>query len=407
MKSPAWVKRYLPLDSTLPQYRGAPILTLANLDRLNNQNDPQPDGTFDYVEGYTVISSQSRIVFPVLEPFGRDLEYAVQPAARNKILFYPLYDTIKAIAQNFANLNRYKLVGKSKSTSNTDYQLGFNIPKGSVTVTAGGQILQENIDYELNYDLGTLRVINPAIINAGLPVQVQFENNAMFGLQQKNFLGIRLDYMVNRHLTMGGTMVRLGERPFFTKQGYGEDPIRNTMYGMDFDYRNNVPRLSKWLDKLPFYSTKAMSTITAYGEAAYLDPGHPKQIGKGNEGAVYMDDFEGTRSSIDLRFPVISWTLASVPRKSPDAFGQILFPEADLNNNLASGYNRAKIAWYNIEQVLQERKNTNNPLRNMPNFLDEISKPETRQVLQQEIFPRKTNDIGQAILTTFRPGLLS
>ncbi|MFL5773988.1 MAG: cell surface protein SprA, partial [Flavisolibacter sp.] len=396
-------KRYLPAQVTnVPLVQqGTPILTLVNLDRLNNQNDPQPDGVFDYIPGYTVIPSQSRIIFPVLEPFGRDLEYAVIPSERPNYIFYPLYDTIKAIAQNYANLNRYKLVGKSKSSSNTDYQLGFNIPRGSVSVTAGGQILQENIDYEINYDLGTLRVINPAIINANLPVQVQFENNATYGIQQKNFMGLRFDYLMNKNLTLGATMARLGERPFFTKQGYGEDPIRNTMYGVDFDYRNDVPRISKWLDKLPFYSTKTMSSITAYGEAAVLDPGHAKQIGKGSEGAIYVDDFEGTRSSIDLRFPLISWTLASVPQKSPNDSLPDQFPEAQLQNNLASGYKRARFAWYNIEQVLQEKNNNNNPMKGMPGFLTEISKPETRQVLQSEIFPQKSNDIGQAILTTF------
>lgn len=393
-------KRYLPPDDVLPQYKGTPILTLVNLDRLNNQNDPQPDGQFDYLENYTVISSQSRVIFPVLEPFGHDLDYVFpDQATASKYLFYPLYDTIKAIAQNFANLDRFKLVGRSKSAVNTgDYQLGFNIPRGSVSVTAGGQILQENIDYEINYDLGTLKVINPAIVNAGLPVQVQYENNAMYGLQTRNYLGLRLDYLVNRHLTVGGAFVRLGERPFFTKQGYGEDPIRNSMYGLDFDYRNDFPRLTKWLNKLPFYSTKAMSSITAYGEAAMLDPGHAREIGKGREGLVYIDDFEGTKSSVDLRFPLISWTMASTPQNAPDQNGNILFPEAVQTNDLAYGYNRAKLAWYNIEPVLQERKNANNPLRNNPS---ELSKPETRQVLMSELFPQRTNDLGQGLLTTF------
>ncbi|HEV8286347.1 MAG TPA: cell surface protein SprA [Chitinophagaceae bacterium] len=386
-------KRYLPADSVLQQYKGQPILSLVNLDRLNDQNDPQPNGFFDYIEGFTVISSQSRIIFPVLEPFGHDLDYIFSnQAARDKYLYYPLYDTIKAIAQTYANLNRFKIEGRSTSGVNSDYQLGYNIPKGSVTVTAGGQILRENIDYEINYDLGTLKIINPSIISTGLPVQVQYENNATFGLQQKNYIGVRLDYLVNRHLTLGATMVRLGERPFFTKTSYGEDPIKNTMIGADFDYRNNIPRLSKWLDKLPFYSTKAMSSINAYGEFAALIPGHPKQIGKGRNGQSYIDDFEGTRSSIDLRFPLINWTLASVPQ------GNGLFPESALNNDLASGFNRAKIAWYNIEPVLQERNNPNNPLRNN---LTELSKPESRLVLQQEIFPEKTTNLGQGVLTTF------
>ena len=396
-------KRYLPPDAVSDPYKGQPLISLLNLDRLNNQNDPQPDGVFDFVEGFTIISSQSRIIFPVLEPFGRDLEYVYKGAdslqQREKYLFYPLYDTIRAIAQTYANLNRFKFVGKSKSgLGNSEYQLGFNLPRGSVTVSAGGQILQENVDYEINYDLGSLKVINQAIINSGIPVNIQYENQATFGLQNRNYTAIRLDYLASRKLTLGATMVRLGERPFFIKQNYGDDPVRNTMYGVDFDYQNDIPRLSRWLDKLPFYSTKAMSSIKAYGEAAFLDPGHAKQIGKGDEGVIYIDDFEGTKSSIDLRFPLISWTLASTPKKAVDANGNILFPEAELHNNLAYGYNRAKLAWYNIEQVLQEYGNVNNPLgRNA----DELSKPETRQVYSYEIFPNKTTDFGQSLITTF------
>ncbi len=391
-------KKYMPPADVLPQYQYQPLITQLNLDRLNDQNDPQPNGRFDFLEGFTVISSQSRIIFPVLEPFGRDLEYIYpSQAERNKYLYYPLYDTIKAIAQTYANLNRFEINGRSKTSgASGDYQLGYNIPRGSVTVTAGGQLLQENIDYEINYDLGTLRVINQAIIASGVPVNIQFENQAMFGLQQKNFMGLRLDYLASKKLTIGGTIARLGERPFFIKQSYGEDPVRNTMYGLDVDYRSDLPRLTKWLDKLPFYSTKAMSSITAYAEAAMLQPGHPKQINASKEdksGQVYVDDFEGTRSAIDLRFPLINWTLASVPQGQPG-----LFPEGSLVNDLASGYRRAKTAWYNIEPVLQERRNTNNPLRS---DLAELSRPETRQVLQQEIFPKRSLDFGQGLLTTF------
>jgi cell surface protein SprA len=389
-------KRYLPPVATVDVYDGQPLISLVNLDRLNNQNDPQPDGIFDFIEGYTMISSMSRVIFPVLEPFGRDIEYAIDPALRSQYVYYPLYDTIKAIAQTYANLNRFKLSGRSKSSAATgDYQLGFNIPRGSVTVTAGGQTLQENVDYEINYDLGTLRVINQAIISSGVPVNIQYENQAAFGIQQRNYMGLRLDYLANKKLTIGATVVRLGERPFFVKQSYGDDPIRNTMYGMDIDYRSNWPRLTKWLDKLPFYSTKEMSSISAYVEAAVLDPGHAPQIGKGNAGQVYIDDFEGTRSSIDLRFPLISWTLASTPK---------LFSESGLSNDLTYGYNRAKMAWYNIEPVLQEKSNSNNPLKNTmtdAEFLAELSNPRTRQVLRKEIFPQQSNDFGQGLLTTF------
>jgi cell surface protein SprA len=396
-------KRYVPFGNI---NKGTPILTLVNLDRLNNQNDPQPDGVFDYVEGFTVIPQYSRIIFPVLEPFGRNLASQVYtpspPPGAKDTLYYALYDSIKAVAQQYPNLDRFILKVTAKTSAATDISIGYNIPPGSVHVTAGGQVLRENIDYTVNYDLGTIKVINPAITNAGLPVQVNYENNASFGLQQKNYMALRLDYLAKnttkQQLSFGGTVVRMGERPFFTKVDYGEDPIRNTMYGLDMNYRRDVPRLTKLLDKLPFYQTSAPSSINAYVEGAYFQPGHAPQIGKGSNGLVYIDNFEGSKSDIDLRFPPISWALASTPHGATDLNGAELFPEAADNNSLDYGKNRARIAWYQIEPILQDAHNINNPLKANKT---ELSDPRVRSVSQTEIFPQRSTDFGQNQLITF------
>jgi cell surface protein SprA len=389
-------KRYLP-EGDKP---GQPLLSVLNLDRLNSRNDPLPDGVFDYIEGFTVISNQARVIFPYLEPFGRDLEQQAFATStqeiRNKYVYYPLYDTIKEIAKTYANLDRYIIQGSAKGSSSTDIQLGaFNVPQGSVSVTAGGQVLKENVDYTVDYNLGTVKIINQAILNAGLPVSVQYENNGGFGIQQRNFTALRVDYMAKQtakeSLQLGATMVRLGERPFFTKTNYSEDPIRNTMYGVDFNYRTEAPRITRWLDKLPFYSTNEMSTITAYGEAAYLKPGHPPQIGKGSSGLIFIDDFEGARNAIDLRFPLVNWGLASTPA------GNGLFPEATMRDSLQYGYNRARLAWYNIEPVLQDKRAANNPIKAYEDFTD----PRVRPVIVTQIYPNRTPDFGQAQLVTF------
>lgn len=389
------LKRYLPEGPK----SGFPIITLLNLDRLNNQNDPQPDGIFDYIEGYTMISNQARVIFPLLEPFGRDLDSVAFAGAtqelKDKYVYYPLYDTIKEIAKTYANLDRFVISGQAKGTATSDISLGaFNVPPGSVTVTSGGRTLVEGVDYVVDYNLGSVKVINPAILNAGLPVNVQFENNAGFGMQQRNYMGLRAEYQLfntpTKSLNVGGTLVRLGERPFFTKMVYNEDPIRNTMFGLDANYRSEFPKLTRLLDKLPFYTTNEMSTINAYGEAAWLKPGHPPQIGKGAAGLIYIDDFEGTRSNIDLRFPLVSWTLASTPANNG------LFPEANLRDSLASGFNRAKLAWYNIEPNLQAPRAQNNPVAGQP-----LGDPRWRAISQRELFPQRTVDFGQAQLVTF------
>ncbi|CAN5749178.1 cell surface protein SprA [soil metagenome] len=389
------LKRYLP--ETNPDYSGKPLLTILNLDRLNNRNDPLPDGQFDYVDSFTVLSQQGKIIFPVLKPFGAYLDTTAlkdqSPAVKEKYLYPQLYDSIKAIAQTYANLNRFYIQGTIKGSSTTDIYLGgFNIPPGSVSVTAGGQILQENVDYIIDYNLGTLKVINQAILNSGVPVNVQYENNASFGIQQRSFMGLRLDYLVNKKLSLGATMQRLTERPFFTKVNYGEDPIQNRMYGVDFNYNSELPGLTRLLNKLPFYDSKTVSSINAYGEAAVLQPGHPSQIGKGESGLIYLDDFEGTTSSIDLRFPFVAWTLASTPQ------GTTRFPEATLTNNLNYGKNRAKLAWYNIEPTLQDKNSPNNPLKGN---LAALSDPRIRAVYTNELFPQRTTNITDVLNATF------
>ena len=394
-------KRYLPEGPKAD----IPLLTILNLDRLNAHNDPQPDGVFDYLEGYTVLSNQGRIIFPVLQPFGKDLQnlaFAGAPQALiDKYVFHQLYDTIKAVAQTYANVDRYILSGSAKGQSTSNLSLGaFNVPPGSVVVTAGGQTLKENVDYVVDYNLGQIQIINQAILNSGVPVNVSYENNANFGLQQRSFLGVRLDYLAKstatETLSFGGTIERLNERPFFSKTDYGQDPIRNTMYGVDFSYKGQLPGVTRALNRLPFYTTKEVSAINAYGEAAILRPGHPPQIGKGSSGAVYIDDFEGSTSSVDLRFPLTSWALASTPNGTGGQYPP-LFPEASMIDTLDYGFNRAKLAWYNIEPTLQDRTNPDNPDK----YENAVADPRISPLQVQQLFPEQTVQTGQAQLITF------
>ena len=396
------MNRYLP--ESAPAVSGKPIISIIGLDRLNNRNDPQPDGQFDFVEGFTILSQYGRVILPKLEPFGADLKELAfsgltTDTISQKYVFSQLYDTIKAIAQTYANLDRFVIQGQAKGNNNSEIYLGgFNIPQGSVRINAGGQLLTEGADYTIDYNLGSVKILNQAVLNSGVPVNVSYENNANFGIQQKGFLGLRLDYKASKKFSIGATMERLNERPFFTKMNIGEDPVRNTIYGMDFSYKSNVPQLTKWLDRLPFYSTKTMSTITAYGEAAYFKPGHPPQIGSGGNGLIYVDDFEGTKSSLDLRFPSSAWTLASTPQHAIDESGNERFPEALLTDSLPYNYKRARIAWYNIESNLQDKNSNSNPLKSN---LTELSNPKVRQVYTNELFPQQTTNITNTQTQTF------
>jgi cell surface protein SprA len=395
-------KNYLP-DVDLN--KRLPLLNLLNLDNLNNQNDPQPDGRFDYVDSITVIPQYSRIIFPVLEPFGKDLNYVFTGVdsidKRKKYLYYPLYDTIKAIAQLYPDLNRFILRGVSQSSGGAEYNIGFNIPRGSVTISAGGQILLENIDYTIDYDLGNVKIINSGVLNSGIPISINYENNTLGNLgQNRSYLFNRLDYAPNKKLSLGATAVRLSERPFFTKMQYAEDPIRNWMIGTDFVYQNQSKQLTRWLDKLPNYSTTTPSTINASGEIAKMIPGNPPQIGKGSESRAFLDDFEGSRTSYDLKFPYNQWSLASTPFSATNVGGGTILSGTNFTNDVRYGYDRGKLAWYQIEQNLQDKRSNNNPMRNMPGFLDSLSDVNVRLVSRTEVFPQNTPNFGENIMPT-------
>ncbi len=390
----AGLKRYLPVTNKAKE--GISLIKILQLDRLNNRNDPQPDGVFDYVEGYTVLSSMGRIVFPLLEPFGKDLQdiafAGVDTNVSKKYIYNQLYRNIKAEAQTYANLNRFVMEGQVKgSAGGSEISLNaFNVPPGSVSVRAGGQILREGIDYIVDYGSGNVKIINPGILSSNIPVNVSYENNLGFGFQERGFRALRIDYLASKNFNFGLSSSRLNERPFFTKTNFGSDPIKNSMYGFDFNYKKDLPGLTRLLDKLPFYSTKAKSSIVAYGEAAYLKPGHAQQIGKGLTGLVYLDDFEATRTNIDLRFPFTAWTLASTPLDR--------FPEGALADSIDYNKNRARLAWYTIEPNLQDRNSANNPLSNN---VAALSDPRIRQVFTNELFPQRTTNITDVQLPTF------
>ena len=392
-------KRYLPDAKGI--YTGAPIITILNLDRLNNQNDPQPDGVFDYVEGYTINSQTGRVIFPVLEPFGDGLRKAFggDPILEKQYLYLPLYDSIKVIAQQFPNLNRYVLRGSYKSSNSSEINLGgYNIPPGSVTVTAGGQMLRENIDYIIDYNLGRIKVINGGVLNSGVPINVQFENNALFGQQVRNYMGTRLDYFVNDKLSLGGTVVKMSERPYYQKVNYGDDPIKNTVVGLDANYMSESRGLTRLLDKLPNFHPTRPASIRFTGEVARLFPGHSKLVNApgSKQGQVMIDDFEGARNGYDLKFPATSWALASTPKDATDASGNILFPEAAYSDSLPYGRNRALLSWYIIEPTLQIPNSPSLP----PGVKASQSDPRTRLIYQRDVFPNRSTDFGQSQLST-------
>lgn len=364
------------------------LLRVMNLDKLNFNNDPQPDGFFDFIPGVTIKPQNGRIIFPVLEPFGSNLaEKLATDEMRDEYVFNELYDSTLFVAQNETRLNKYLIKGEFSSSSSSEIQLNaFNIPPGSVSVTAGGTKLVEGTDYTVDYNLGRIKILNDGIMNSGVPIRVDFENNALFNFQTKTFAGIDAQYKFNENLSLGATMVHLNERPLTQKVNLGDEPISNTIIGVNGNFSKEAPYLTRFVDKIPFIDTKEPSNILVQGEVAQIIPGSPRGIDINGTETTYLDDFESSQTTIDIRNP-LAWRLASTPAGQPD-----LFPEADATN-VAYGFNRAKLAWYTIDPLFHN-DDSRTP-DNISNNKQLQSYNATRKVLVEEVFPNLQLDPSQ------------
>ncbi|CAM4058379.1 cell surface protein SprA [Gillisia limnaea] len=385
----------LPLPEDVEQ---TTLLRVFNLDRLNNNNDPVNggDGFFDYVPGITIDPQNGLVIFTTVEPFGEHLfkkldntpntggeDYNL-PETYNpnqkKYVFRELYRTTKIQAeQEAADKNKFQLKGRYKSANVEGIPIGFNLPQGSVTVTAGGRVLQEGVDYVVNYQLGRVQIIDDALLASDIPIQINTENNALFGQQSKRFMGINVEHLFSDKLLVGGTFLSLKERPLTQKANYGYEPVNNSIYGLNASYNTDVPFLTRLVNKLPNIDTDVPSNISVRGEFAYLQPGTPQVSDFGEKATTYIDDFESSQTSISINNP-LGWELSSVPL----GFGGEL-----ANGDLASGYKRAKMWWYTIDPIFYSSQR--------PDGISDsdLSSFASRRVFLDEIFPNTDVVQGQ------------
>lgn len=292
------------------------LLRVFNLDRLNFNGDPQQggDGFFDFLPNITVDTQNGQIIFTSVEPFGKYLfdkldntpggvENYNNPSTYNpnqsKYVFRTLYTSTKTQAeQEDSDKNKFQLKGSYKSTGADGIPIGaFNIPQGSVTVTAGGRELVEGVDYTVNYQLGRVQILDPALLNSNTPIQISTENNTLFGQQTKRFTGLNVEHKFSDKFQMGATYLNLNERPLTQKSSYNSEPINNTIFGVNANYSTEVPFLTRLVNKLPNIDTDVESNVSLRGEFAYLMPGAPKVSDFDGKATVYVDDLKPHRPS--------------------------------------------------------------------------------------------------------------
>ena len=370
-----------------------PLLQVMNLDRIDSNEASNPDGFFDFIEGYTILSSQGKIIFPVVEPFGSNLEKKIgNAAAAEPYVYNQLYDSTLIVARQFADKNKFILSGRYKGAEGSSSQIrlnAMNVPRGSVVVTAGGVPLVENSDYTVDYTMGIVTITNQSIIDSGQSINVTLENQSLYSMQRKTLLGLDLNYKFNKDFNLGATIMHFSEKAQTEKVNIGDEIVNNTIWGLNMQYNTQFMWLTNLLNKIPTVNAVQPSTLSLQAEFANLIP-HKQKSGS-NRGSSYIDDFESTQIGIDLRSPY-SWFLASTPY---DPSGDALFPEASLSNDIRYGKNRALINWYYIDRMFTARNSSMCPgyIKNDPAMLNN---PYVREITSREIFPGRERPYGES-----------
>ena len=365
---------YLPEE----QLKQTTLLKVMGLDRLDANMKPHANGQFDYVQGYTV--ANGRVFLPAAEPFGQYLRDYLEKnglgSLADKYCFDALYDSTKTVAKQNAEKDKFIMTGQFKGTSANVISLGaYNVPQGSVVVTAGGVTLQEGSDYSVDYSAGEVTILNQSIIDAGTNVNVSLESNNDYGMQRKTMLGLNWEYNFTKNFSLGGTLLHLQEQALITKVAMGEEPLNNTLWGLNVNWKQESQWLTNMLDRLPLLHVTQPSQITFTGEFAQLIAGkaHGTQ-----DNASYLDDFENTKNLLDVSDPK-AWVLSSVPT---------MFAGYNDKETVRSGYDRALLAWYNVDPIFTRRSSSLTPAH-IKSDLEQLSNHYVREVYVKELYPNR------------------
>ena len=372
------------------QVKDQTIIKLIGADRLDNNNKANSNGYFDYVDGYTV--SNGRVFFPKVEPFGDGMYSAltgrgVAADVARKYSYTELYDSTKTVAKQITEKNKYQISGQFRGTLANVISLGaYNVPQGSVVVTAGGVTLTEGSDYTVDYSAGEVTILNQSIIDAGTSVNVSLESNTDYAQERKTFLGLNWQYDFSKDFQISGTIQHLSEQALTSKVTMGSEPLNNTLWGININWKKESQWLTNMLDKLPFLHCTQPSQISFTGEFAQLIAGEASGV---QDNASYIDDFENTENAIDVSSPT-SWVLSSVPS---------MFPEQSDNTTLQSGYNRALLAWYTIDPLFTRRSSSLTP-SHIRSDLEQLSNYYVREVNTRELFPNRNDNTYSGATST-------
>ena len=356
------------------------LINLFAWDIMNKQGEAKADTYFDFVEGLTINRSRGWLFLPQIEPFGKDLEAI---GVEKKYIYSELYTLPRTDARRQAEKNRYLLRGTYRGRNTGIIQISSGIiSPGAVSVSAAGQELQEGNDYSIDYEAGTLTILNQQILHSHIPLDINVDEERNSQEQRQTWLGLNINYKLRQNMHIGASAMYMSELPLESKATLGQASMRNLIWGAHFKWNDESPWLQRLLKTLPLQGLEKPSLINLELEYAQLRPGYRSSDGA-QAGYSYLDDFDNSQSEIDL-LSAYAWSLSSTPAT--------LLNGANSSNE-ESNSGRAHLSWFTIDPLfIRERsKLIPNYIKSDPN---KVSSHYIREIELKELYPNREYPSG-------------
>jgi hypothetical protein len=248
------------------------------------------------------------IVFPSLEPFSRR-GLAFTPAVVPNDTIYRTPGEYLYSAQHPQSVYRLLAAYESMGTTGpgTIALSSSQIRPGSERLFIEGRLLTRGVEYEIDYDLGTVRLLTADSL-AARPrrVMLQYEENPLFQSVPTSVAGLTAEWMVPFG-SVSLTAMWQQQRTNFTRPPLGYEPQASLVAGAGANFAWGLPGVSRALARwLPLADSAAPSRLDFSAEVALS---RPRQ--RGGEQA-YIESFEGL-GGIGVNLLDAAWQYSSQP----------------------------------------------------------------------------------------------
>jgi len=184
----------------------------------------------------------------------------------------------------------------------------WEIIEGSEVVTVGGRRLARDRDYRIDYQTGTITLLDEAGISEDEEIRVTYKHAGGFGTVSKTLLGAAMRYQPEDSdfaFSTSWLYERKGSPD--RRPRLGSEPTRIAVGEVAARYGRESMGLTRLLDRLPFLDVRQPSRLSFEGGLGISFP-NPN-----TRGDLYLDDFEGVADDVYVQLSRRKWKPTGVP----------------------------------------------------------------------------------------------